>query len=60
MNTWIWIILLVVLFGFVIPEIVIAGVIYTILLVRTSKKKWGRDVLLPENDGCFQKRYRHI
>ena len=40
MNTWIWIILLVVLFGFVIPEIVIAGVIYTILLVRTSKKKW--------------------
>ncbi len=57
MNTWIWIILLVVLFGFVIPEIVIAGVIYTILLVRTSKKKWGRDVLLPENDDEYAGMY---
>ncbi len=46
---WLWI-LIIVLVGFVIPEIVLAGVIYSVLLVRTSKKKWGRDVDLPDDE----------
>lgn len=46
---WLWI-LLIVLVGFVLPELLLAGVIYSVLLVRTSKKKWGREVKLPEGD----------
>ena len=57
MSTWIWIAVLVVMFGFVIPEIILAGVIYTVLLVRTSKKKWDRDVKLPENDEEYSGMY---
>ena len=34
----------------VIFELLIAGVIYTVLLVRTSKKKWDRDVKLPDDE----------
>ena len=57
MSIWIWIAVLVVMFGFVLPEIILAGVIYTVLLVRTSKKKWGRDVKLPENDEEYSGMY---
>ena len=50
MSIWIWVVVLAVFFLIVLPEVLLAGVIYTVLLVRTSKKKWGRDVKLPEND----------
>lgn len=47
-------ILIRVLFGvaafIVLSELLIAGVIYTVLLVRTSKKKWARDVKLPDDE----------
>lgn len=49
MNIWLWILIGVLAF-IVVSELTIAGVIYTILLVRTSKKKWGRDVKLPDDD----------
>lgn len=50
MSIWIWVVILAVFFLIVLPEVLLAGVIYTVLLVRTSKKKWDRDVKLPEND----------
>ena len=34
-----------------------AGIIYTVLLVRTSKKKWGREVKLPEGDDEYRDMY---
>lgn len=55
--TWLWILLLIILVAVIIPEIVLAGVIYSVLLVRTSKKKWGRDVDLPDDEeycGMYQ------
>ena len=45
----IWILVGLAAFG-VFSELLIAGVIYTVLLVRTSKKKWDRDVKLPDDE----------
>lgn len=56
MNVLIWI-LIILLVVVVIPELVLAGVIYSILLVRTSKKKWGREVKLPEGDDEYRGMY---
>lgn len=47
---WVWIVVLVVLFGFVLPTIVLSGVIYTALLVRTKPEKWARECSLPEDE----------
>ena len=58
MSIWIWIAVLVLMFGFVLPEIILAGVIYTVLLVRTTKKKWGREVKLPPNDDEYEGMYK--
>lgn len=57
MEFWIWLIIILLLVLIVIPEILLAGVIYTVLLVRTSKKKWGREVKLPENDEEYRGMY---
>ncbi|MBQ7566457.1 MAG: alpha/beta fold hydrolase [Oscillospiraceae bacterium] len=46
---WYWIVLLAVLFFVVLPPVVLAGVIYTILLVRTNPQKWERAISM-END----------
>ena len=49
MQILIWILVGIAAF-IVFSELLIAGVIYTVLLVRTSKKKWDRDVKLPDDE----------
>ena len=44
----------------VIFELLIAGVIYTVLLVRTSKKKWDRDVKLPDDEEYKEMYYESL
>lgn len=49
MATWIWIVLLCILGLLIISPFIAAGIIYTILLVRTSKKKWIRKCSWPDD-----------
>ena len=49
MQILIWILLGVAAF-LLFFELVVAGVIYSVLLVRTSPKKWPRDVKLPDDE----------
>ena len=49
MGTVILIVLLAVLFLFVLPAIVLSGVLYTVLLVRTKPEKWDRSCSMPQD-----------
>ena len=49
MSIWIWIVLFVFLFA-VLPIPVLSYIIYSILLVRTSGKKWGRECSIPDDE----------
>ena len=46
---WYWIVLLAVLVLGVLPAVVLSGVIYTVLLVRTKPEKWSREISLPDD-----------
>lgn len=48
MELWL-ILLLAFLFLGLLPTMVLSSIIYTKLLVRTSKKKWGRECSIPED-----------
>ena len=50
MAFWIWIIILAVIFFVILPIPVLSYVLYSILLVRTSPKKWGRECSIPEDE----------
>lgn len=50
MAFWIWIIILAVIFFVILPVPVLSYVLYSILLVRTSPKKWGRECSIPEDE----------
>ncbi|MCQ2437259.1 MAG: lysophospholipase [Clostridia bacterium] len=47
-----WLILLIVLVagGLLMPSLVVPIIVYTIVFVRTSKKKWTRECSLPDDD----------
>ena len=50
---WYWILLIIlaaVLFLFVIPVLIMSGVLYVILLVRNKPDKWGRECSAPEDE----------
>lgn len=50
MSLWIWIGIAALFFFLILPMILIAVVLYLILFVRTSKKKWGRVCSFPEDE----------
>ena len=45
-----WIIAAAVFFFGVLPVLILSSIIYTKLLIRTSKKKWGRECSIPEDE----------
>lgn len=49
MDTWIWIVLAVVLFHVVVIPLLMSAIIYTVVLVRTKPEKWGRECSLPDD-----------
>lgn len=46
---WYWIVLLAVVFFGVLPVLLLTAILYCNILVRTSKKKWKRDVSMPDD-----------
>ncbi len=46
---WILIILIILIAINIIAFLILAAVLYSVLLVRTKKEKWGRDVSMPED-----------
>lgn len=68
LSFWIWIAVGAVLLFFLIPTMVMSGVIYTVLLIRTKPEKWDRSCSMPEDEeylGMFREglawdeTYRH-
>ena len=55
MDTKYWILLAVglFLFLFLLPTLVMSGVLYTVLLVRRTPEKWGRECSIPEDREYF-------
>lgn len=49
MPFWIWIIIIVVLLLVIVPVPLLSYVLYSVLLVRTSPKKWGRECSIPDD-----------
>lgn len=49
MPIWTWILIAVFVFG-VLPWPILAYYLYSVLLVRTSKKKWGRECSIPDDE----------
>ncbi|MBQ3331054.1 MAG: alpha/beta hydrolase [Ruminococcus sp.] len=49
MPFWIWIIIAIIVFG-VLPLPILGFYLYAVLLVRTSKKKWGRECSIPDDE----------
>ncbi len=49
MPWWAWV-LLGVFVLLILPTFVISSIIYTVLLVRTNKKKWGRTCSIPDDE----------
>ena len=50
---WLYITLAVIgvfLFFFLFPTLIMSGVLYTILLVRNKKEKWGRECSIPDDE----------
>ncbi|WP_407383651.1 alpha/beta hydrolase [Ruminococcus sp.] len=50
MPVWIWIIIIAVIVFGVLPLPILAFYLYAVLLVRTSKKKWGRECSIPDDE----------
>ena len=50
MPFWIWIIIIAVIVFGVLPLPILAFYLYAVLLVRTSKKKWGRECSIPDDE----------
>ena len=50
MGFWIWIIIIAVVVLGVLPIPVLSYILYSILLVRTSPKKWGRECSIPDDE----------
>lgn len=46
---WFWIIVLALFFLVIAPFVVLSGVLYSVLLVRTKPEKWDREVSLPDD-----------
>ena len=42
--------LLLILLFFILPVLIMSGVLYTVLLVRTSPQKWGRECSIPDDE----------
>ena len=49
MQWWIWVLLGIFVLA-ILPTFVISSIIYTVLLVRTSDKKWGRECSIPDDE----------
>ena len=49
MPIWIWIVIAVIILG-LLPLPILAYYLYSVLLVRTSKKKWGRECSIPDDE----------
>ena len=49
MPIWIWILIAVFVLG-VLPWPILAFYLYSVLLVRTGKKKWGRECSIPDDE----------
>ena len=50
---WYWILLIIVgaiLVFFILPVLVMSSIIYTVLLVRNKKDKWGRECSIPDDE----------
>lgn len=50
LQIWIWLIVGLFLFFFLFPTWIMAGVLYTVLLVRNKPDKWGRECSIPEDE----------
>ncbi|MBO4432602.1 MAG: hypothetical protein J5852_03610 [Clostridia bacterium] len=48
-----WIIAAVVFFFGLLPVLILSSIIYTKLLIRTTKKKWGRECVFPDDEEYF-------
>ena len=49
MPIWIWIVIAIIILG-ILPLPILAYYLYSVLLVRTSKKKWGRECSIPDDE----------
>ena len=47
---WFWILLGAFLFLFLIPTMILSWILYSVLLRRTSPKKWGRECSIPDDE----------
>lgn len=57
LSVWIWIAVGVILLFFLLPTMLMSGIIYTVLLVRTKPEKWDRSCSIPDDEeymGMFQ------
>ncbi|WP_405344703.1 alpha/beta hydrolase [Ruminococcus sp.] len=50
MPFWIWIIIIAVIVFGILPLPILGFYLYSALLVRTSKKKWGRECSIPDDE----------
>ena len=50
MPFWIWLIIIAVIVFGILPLPVLGFYLYAVLLVRTSKKKWGRECSIPDDE----------
>ena len=50
MPFWIWIIIIAVIVFGIFPLPILGFYLYSVLLVRTSKKKWGRECSIPDDE----------
>ena len=49
-SFWIWMAVLAFLFLFLFPTFILSGVLYTVLLVRKTPDKWGRECSIPDDE----------
>ena len=57
LSVWIWIAVGVIMLFFLLPTMLMSGIIYTVLLVRTKPEKWDRSCSIPDDEeyvGMFQ------
>ena len=50
LSGWIWIAVGAILVFFLLPTMLMSGIIYTVLLVRTKPEKWDRSCSIPDDE----------
>ena len=50
LSGWIWIAVGAILVFFLLPTMLMSGIIYTVLLVRTKSEKWDRSCSIPDDE----------